>query len=166
MTDLRRGLEAQGEGFLFRGDLRGGREGGREGGLRNWDAEKGKKADKRTSDADAPSDMKKELFAAVSVRAMGLHKTNRQEGWEGGREEGREEGRVEIERTRDADAPSERKELLAAVWVPWGFTKAGLSLARVSAVDSPLIPFSSVLPSTGIISCGGKEGGRQGGRVR
>ena len=47
---------------------------------------------------------------------------------------------------RDADAPSVRKEELAAVCVPCGLMNAGLSLETDSLVESPLIPFSVVDP--------------------
>jgi len=47
------------------------------------------------------------------------------------------------ERIRDAEAPSERKELLAAVWVPWGFTETNTERGRK----------------------GGRAGGRKGGRT-
>jgi hypothetical protein len=35
-----------------------------------------------------------------------------------------------------------RKDELAAVCVPWGFTNAGPSLDTFSIVESPLMPFS------------------------
>ncbi len=41
-----------------------------------------------------------------------------------------------------AEAPSVRKEELAAVCVPWGLMKAGDSFDTFSSVVSPLIPFS------------------------
>lgn len=52
----------------------------------------------------------------------------------------------------DADAPSVKKDEFAAVWVPWGLTKAGLSFETLSMVESALIPFSSVDPLYGTIS--------------
>jgi len=52
----------------------------------------------------------------------------------------------------DADAPSVRKEELAAVCVPCGLTNAGLSLETDSILESPLIPFSAVDPLYGITS--------------
>ena len=48
--------------------------------------------------------------------------------------------------TKVADAPSVKNDELAAVCVPCGLTKAGLSLPTLSIVDSALIPFSSVEP--------------------
>mmetsp|Transcript_7691 Transcript_7691/g.26080 ORF Transcript_7691/g.26080 Transcript_7691/m.26080 type:complete len:235 (+) Transcript_7691:229-933(+) len=51
-----------------------------------------------------------------------------------------------------AAAPSVRNDELAAVWVPCGLMNAGLSLARPSAVESGLMPFSCVTPPTGTIS--------------
>mmetsp|Transcript_42847 Transcript_42847/g.102944 ORF Transcript_42847/g.102944 Transcript_42847/m.102944 type:complete len:272 (-) Transcript_42847:236-1051(-) len=49
-------------------------------------------------------------------------------------------------------APSVKYEAVAAVTVPCGLTKAGLSLAMLSAVESPRMPSSSVLPLTATIS--------------
>jgi hypothetical protein len=48
--------------------------------------------------------------------------------------------------TKQADAPSVKKEELAAVCVPCGLINAGFSFDTDSFVESPLIPFSSVLP--------------------
>ena len=50
-----------------------------------------------------------------------------------------------------AEAPSLRKDELAAVCVPCGLTNAGFSDPSFSSVESPLMPFSAQLPSTGII---------------
>jgi hypothetical protein len=47
---------------------------------------------------------------------------------------------------KDADAPSVKKELLAAVCVPCGLTNAGFNFETLSIVESALIPFSSVDP--------------------
>lgn len=52
-----------------------------------------------------------------------------------------------------ADAPSVRKEELAAVWVPCGLMKAGLREPSFSMVESPLMPLSIVSPNVGTISC-------------
>ena len=51
-----------------------------------------------------------------------------------------------------AAAPSVRKLEFAAVCVPCGLTNAGWRLASFSSVESPLMPFSAVLPPTGVIS--------------
>ena len=52
----------------------------------------------------------------------------------------------------DADAPSVKNDELAAVCVPWGLTKAGLSFDTLSTVESALMPFSSMDPLYGTIS--------------
>ena len=54
---------------------------------------------------------------------------------------------------KDAEAPSVKKDELAAVCVPVPFfTNAGFSFPTDSFVESPFIPFSSVDPLYGITS--------------
>lgn len=48
----------------------------------------------------------------------------------------------DVYRMKIQGLPSVRKDELAAVCVPWGFTNAGESLDTFSIVESPLMPFS------------------------
>ena len=62
-----------------------------------------------------------------------------------------------------------RKEELAAVWVPCGFTNAGDNFETFSMVESPLIPFSITRKKTrnkaregrGEVTQKGRDGGKE-----
>ena len=92
-----------------------------------------------------------EAFTMLPGKTTCTKKTNTKKGSSSSPLPQRNNTRLSSDMMSAADAPSLRKDELAAVWVPCGLMNAGFSDPSFSRVESPLIPFSSMLPSTGII---------------